>query len=225
MLAPPMAALAAASAPPRSAWQRWRAHVGSPASRYGGGSRSGPARAAPHTEAPRVCARARQHWRAAADLWPSGARLWRANGVPRKGQMGNVDRPLSNKIPQPGYYGQRLPVVDLGGRAASRRARAVEVTLCMRGVAFLSEHTLRRCWSIFRLVKMVLSFCKSPGLQDRVLSNMRIGAPMLMFLRAMVRVPKMRHARCFEGLTHHCTTPKGLFHAFRRMRKGFSLLF
>ena len=66
MLAAPMVAGAAASAPPRSAWQRRRARVGSPASLQGGGSRSGAARAAPGTEAPRVCARARRHWRAAA---------------------------------------------------------------------------------------------------------------------------------------------------------------
>ena len=51
---PPMVSGAAASAPPCSAWQWRRARVGSPAGRWGGGSRSGAPRAAPRTEAPRV---------------------------------------------------------------------------------------------------------------------------------------------------------------------------
>jgi len=64
LVASPMDAGAAASAPPHSAWQRRRAHVGSPADRWGGGFRLGVPRAAPRTEAPRICSRARQQWRA-----------------------------------------------------------------------------------------------------------------------------------------------------------------
>ena len=47
------------SAPPHSAWQQQRARVSSPADRWGGGFRSGAPRAAPRTEAPRVCSHGR----------------------------------------------------------------------------------------------------------------------------------------------------------------------
>jgi len=55
LLAAPMVAGAAWSAPPHSAWQRRWVRVGCPADRWGGGSRSSAPRAAPRTEAPRVC--------------------------------------------------------------------------------------------------------------------------------------------------------------------------
>jgi len=64
LLAAPMVSGAAASAPPHSAWQRRRARVGSPADRWGGGSRSGAPRATPRTEAPHVCTWVQQQWRA-----------------------------------------------------------------------------------------------------------------------------------------------------------------
>jgi len=56
--------------------------------------------------------------RYAAQRFAAVADLQRANGVPRKGPMANVDRPLSINIPQPDCYGRHFPVVDLGGGAA-----------------------------------------------------------------------------------------------------------
>ena len=57
--------------------------------------------------------------RYAAQRFVAIADLQRANGLPRKGRIANVDRPLSNNIPQSDCYGRRLPVIDLGGGAAS----------------------------------------------------------------------------------------------------------